>query len=300
MSIKDWVKFFACAFIWGTSFLFIKIAVADVSPYVLVTFRVFFAILGTLIMLRIYHSKLPKKPRYLWIFAYLGLFNVVVPFLLVSTAEQAIPSGLASILNSTVPLFTLLVASIFLKEERATWLQSLGLLFGFGGIVVLMSDRLGAGFNAPLQGTLLMIIAAFSYGSSLIFARKFLRDVDPVVQSLGQMVMGMVFISVAAISLDHNFHLPNNPWIWLVLLILGLVNSGLANLLYYSLLNSVGPTRTVLVSYVFPLIAVLLGVIFLKESFGWRQIVGGLLIIGGVVWVNSTQRFSKKLPAEIE
>jgi drug/metabolite transporter (DMT)-like permease len=297
MSLRDWLKFLGCALIWGTSFLFIKIAVADVSPYVLVVFRVFFAIVATLIMMRIYRSKIPRKPRYIWIFAVLGLLNVAIPFILISTAEEAIPSGMASIMNSTVPLFTLLIASVFLKEERATWLQSLGLVIGFGGIVVLMSDRLGGGLNAPLRGLIFMLIAALCYATSVIFARKFLKGDDPVIQSMGQMVWAMLFVSIAAFTQDPSFRLPSQPLTWVLLIVLGLVNSGLANLLYYSLLNSVGPTRTVLVSYAFPLIAVLLGVIILDEPFGWRQILGGLLIIGGVVWVNSTRRFSKNEPA---
>jgi len=296
MSLRDWLKFLGCALIWGTSFLFIKIAVADVSPYVLVVFRVFFAIVATLIMMRIYHSKIPRKPRYIWIFAFLGIFNVAIPFILISTAEETIPSGMASIMNSTVPLFTLLIASVFLKEERATLLQSLGLVIGFAGIVVLMSDRLSGGLNAPLRGLIFMVIAAFCYASSLIFARKFLKGDDPVIQSLGQMVWAMLFVSTAAFIQDPTFRFPSQPLTWMLLIVLGLVNSGLANLLYYSLLNSVGPTRTVLVSYAFPLIAVLLGVIILKEPFGWRQILGGLLIIGGVVWVNSTRKFTKSVP----
>ncbi len=296
MSFRDWMKFLGCALIWGTSFLFIKVSVADVSPYVLVTFRVFFAILATLIMVWTYHSKFPRKPRYIWIFAILGMLNVTMPFILISTAKESISSGMASIMNSTVPLFTLLLASIFLREERATPLQSIGLVTGFGGIVVLMSDRLGGGFSAPLRGLLFMLGGAFCYALSVILARKFLRGTDPVIQSLGQLLWGMIFVSVAAFTFDPVFKLPSTPLVWVLLIILGMVNSGLANLLYYSLLNSVGPTRTVLVSYTFPLIAVILGVIILKEPFGWRQVLGGLLIIGGVVWVNSTRRFSKNQP----
>jgi drug/metabolite transporter (DMT)-like permease len=297
MKLRDWLLFLGCALIWGTSFLFIKIAVADVSPYVLVVFRVFFAVVATLIMMRIYHSKIPRKPRYIWIFAVLGLLNVAIPFILISTAEESIPSGMASIMNSTVPLFTLVIASVFLKEERATWLQSLGLLIGFGGIVVLMSDRLVGGFNAPLRGLIFMLIAALCYATSLIFARKFLKGDDPVIQSLGQMVWAMLFVSTAALTQDPTFRFPSQPITWVLLIVLGLVNSGLANLLYYSLLNSVGPTRTVLVSYAFPLIAVLLGVIILNEPFGWRQIFGGLLIIGGVIWVNSTRKWTISIKA---
>jgi drug/metabolite transporter (DMT)-like permease len=297
MNFRDWLKFLGCALIWGTSFLFIKIAVEDVSPYVLVFFRVLFALVATLIMVWIYRSKIPRQPRYIWIFAFLGFFNVALPFVLISTAEKVIPSGMASIMNSTVPLFTLLVASIFLKEERATLLQSIGLVIGFSGIVVLMSDRLGEGFNAPVQGMMMILIAAFFYATCLIFARKFLKGTDPVIQSLGQMMWALVFISTATLTLDPSFKLPSKPLTWILLVVLGLVNSGLANLLYYSLLNSVGPTRTVLVSYAFPLIAVLLGVIILREPFGWRQIVGGLLIIGGVIWVNSARRTTRMVPA---
>jgi len=136
----------------------------------------------------------------------------------------------------------------------------------------------------------MMLVAAFCYAVSLIFARKFLKGTDPVIQSLGQMVWAMLFVSTAALTLEPSFRFPVQPLTWILLIVLGLVNSGLANLFYYSLLNSVGPTRTVLVSYAFSLVAVFLGVIILKEPFGWRQVIGSALIIGGVVWVNSIRR----------
>ncbi len=290
MSFRDWLKFIGCALIWGTSFLLIRIGVADVGPFVLVTFRVLFAVIGTAIMVIAGRVRILRKPKYLVIFLFLALTNVALPFLLVSTAEQYISSGLASIMNSTVPLFTLLIASIFLKEERASLLQSIGLVLGFAGVVVLMSDKIGSGLNAPLAGILMMLLAAFCYGASVIFARITLKGTHPAFQSLGQMGFGLILVSVATLTFEPHAHLPLHPGTWVIMLILGVVNSALANILYYSLLNSVGPTKTVLVSYVFPLIAVVLGIFILDEPFNIRMILGGIMIVGGVVWVNSVRK----------
>lgn len=290
MSFRNWLKFIGCALIWGTSFLLIRIGVADVGPFVLVTFRVLFAVIGTVIMVIAGRVRILREPKYLVIFLVLALTNVALPFILVSTAEQYISSGLASIMNSTVPLFTLLIASIFLKEERASLLQSIGLVLGFAGVVVLMSDKLNSGLNASLAGILMMLLAALCYGASVIFARITLKGTHPAFQSFGQMGLGLILVSVATLSLEPNAHLPLHPGTWVIMLVLGLVNSALANILYYSLLNSVGPTKTVLVSYAFPLIAVILGIFILDEPFSWRMVVGGIMIIGGVVWVNSVRK----------
>jgi drug/metabolite transporter (DMT)-like permease len=290
MSFRDWLKFIGCALIWGTSFLLIRIGVADVGPFVLVTFRVLFAVIGTVIMVIAGRVQILKNPKYLAIFLFLAFTNVAIPFILISTAEQYISSGLASIMNSTVPLFTLVIASIFLKEERASLLQSVGLVLGFAGVVVLMSDKLSGGLNTSLAGILMMLVAAFCYGVSVIFARITLKGTHPAFQSLGQMGFALILVSVATLSLEPNFHLPLHPGTWVIMLILGLVNSALANILYYSLLNSVGPTKTVLVSYVFPLIAVILGILILDETFSWRMVLGGIMIVGGVVWVNSVRK----------
>ncbi len=172
MDFKNWLKFIALALIWGTSFLWIRIAVPDVGPFILVFFRILFAFIGILAYFLIRRIKLRLSGKFLLIFTALGLFNVALPFVLISWAEESIPSGLASVMNSTVPLFTLIFSTIFLPEERQGWFRTLGLILGFGGVVVLMSSGFNSGSG---QGILLgiggMLVAAMCYGACGVFAR---------------------------------------------------------------------------------------------------------------------------------
>ncbi|MEN6571284.1 MAG: DMT family transporter [Anaerolineaceae bacterium] len=296
MSVKNWLKFLFLGLIWGSSFLWIKIALREVGPFTLVAFRVFFAALGLLFFFLAARKGMKKE----WIgrFLFVGFFNVAFPFVLISTAERSITSGMAAILNSTVPLFTILVAPIFLTEERFTLQRVAGLLLGFGGVIVLMSDRLGGGSDSTLAGIAAMLIAALSYAVSGVYARKRSADIPVEAASFGQMAGALCFILPAALIVDAPFKFPSLPVTYLALLWLGLLGSCIATLLWYSLLHSVGPTRTSMTTYMFPLVGVLLGAIFLQEKMDWHVLAGGALILLAIFIVNSRQIRVKSDPAE--
>jgi drug/metabolite transporter (DMT)-like permease len=285
LSAKNWLKFVLLGTIWGSSFLWIKIALQEVGPLTLVTFRTGFAALGLIGVALAVRPKFRKAD--LWVLAFLGFFNVALPFALISWSETHISSGMAAILNSTVPLFTILIAPFFLSEERMTHRRVLGLVIGFIGVVTLMSNQLHSVDVLSSMGIAAMLIAACSYAISGIFARKMQRGMQPVTQSLGQMGTAFLFILPTALVGEAPFTFPQLPISYLALGWLGLLGSCLATLLWFSLLNSVGPTRTSMTTYIFPLVGVLLGMIFLREQVDWRLIVGGLLIILAVVIVNS-------------
>jgi drug/metabolite transporter (DMT)-like permease len=285
LSGKDWIKFIALGLIWGSSFLWIKIAVQEIGPFTLVTFRVLFALLGILLVVAYRRSGIPARGKW-WIFVLLGLFNVAVPFVLISWAETHIPSGVASILNSTVPLFTILIAPFFIKDEKITIGRLLGLGVGFLGVIVLMSNQVEGGFGGYQLGLGAMLVATFFYASSAVFARTHTAGLTPEVQSLGQMMAAWFFITPVSALVETPLTPPAQTMTWIAVAWLGILGSCVATLLYYSLLNSVGPTRTVLVSYVFPLVGVLLGILVLHEQPDWRLMVGGGLIIGGIMVVN--------------
>ena len=285
MSGKDWIKFIALGLIWSSSFLWIKIAVQEIGPFTLVAFRVLFALLGILLVVAYRRSGLPERKRW-WIFLTLGLFNVVAPFVLISWAETRIPSAVASILNSTTPLFSILIAPLFIKDEKITAYRLIGLGAGFLGVIVLMSNQLEGGLGGYQLGLGAMLAATFFYAISAVFARTQTAGMTPEVQSLGQMMAAWLFITPVSAVVESPLFPPVQILTWIAVAWLGILGSCVATLLYYSLLNSVGPTRTVLVSYVFPLVGVLLGILVLHEQPDWRLIVGGGLIIGGIAAVN--------------
>ncbi len=299
MNARAWFKFIILGLIWGSSFMWIKVAVADVSPFVLVTLRVFFSVLGILAIILLQKGKFPIERRWIGVFAFLGFFNVALPFVLISWSEQFISSGIASVLNSTVTLFTFLFAAIFLPDEKMTWLKFFGVALGFGGVVVLSMENLEGGIGNVQIGVLVMLVASACYGASNIFGRLKTKGLEPNAQAFGQLTAAFVFILPAALIFDPTFEWPNLAITWFGLVFLGLLNTAVATWLYYSLLNSVGSTRTSMVGYLIPLVGVIVGVIFLDEVISWRLLVGGLMIVGGVLLVNYAGRISQVIQGKL-
>jgi len=285
LSAKDWFKFLFLGLVWGSSFLWIKLALAEVSPFVLVMFRTGFAFLGLVVVSFLLKTRISRQD--LWKYLVLGLFNVAIPFVLISWAETHISSGMAAILNSTVPLFTIMLAPLFLVEEKFTLRTLAGLVLGFGGVVVLASNELGGSDSLGGLGIIGMLTAAVFYAGSGIFARIMTRGMRPDAQAVGQMGAAFAFILPTTLIVDSPLHLPALPLTLTALIWLGIMGSCLSTLVWFSLLNSVGPTRTSMTTYMFPLVGVLLGWIFLKEIPDWRLVVGGLLVIVAVVIVNT-------------
>lgn len=286
MKTRDWINFIVLGVIWGSSFMWIKVAVADVSPFVLVTFRIFFAVLTITAIILLQKGKIPFEKRWIGVFAFMGFFNVAMPFFLISWSEQFISSGLASVLNSTVALWTFIFAAIFLPDEKMTWLKTLGVALGFGGVVVLSLENLDGGMGNAQMGVVAMLVATAGYGAANIFGRVKTKGLESNAQAFGQLTAAFLFALPAALIIDPAFELPNLAITWFGLVFLGVLNSAVATWLYFSLLNSLGPTRTSMVGYVIPLTGVVLGVIFLKEVVSWTLLVGGLMIVGGVLLVN--------------
>jgi drug/metabolite transporter (DMT)-like permease len=294
LSIKEWFKFGLLSILWGSSFLWIKIIIAEVGPFTLVTIRVLLAVLGTLAIMLWRRPKWPGR-AFLPVFLGLGLMNTALPFTLIAFSEQYISSGMASILNSTVPLFTIMIAPLFLRDDPFTVPKAVGLLVGFVGILILVSNQFNGGMNDQLIGIGAMLLAAFFYASASVFARRNTRGLSPEVQTMGQLFMGLIIITPAAVVIEAPLTLPQLPISWIALGWLGLLGTAIGTFLFYSLLNSIGPTRTTLVTFMFPLVGVLLGAVFLGELVVWQQVVGGGLIISGV-WIVNQMKGAIQLP----
>ena len=289
MSAKSWVKFFALGLVWGSSFFWIKIGLQEVDPLHVVFFRVFFALLGLSVFYILTRRSFPLRKAWK-LYLFLGMFNVALPFFLVSWSETHITSGMAAILNSMQPLTTSLIAAIFIKEEKMTARRIAGLILGFGGVLVLMSDKLGGEVAGEAIGILAMVVAVFCYGSSGVFARIHNEGVKPEDQALGQFVLGMFFIIPAMLTFESPFTLPVRPISYLAFAWLGLLGSFFAAVTWYSLLDEIGPARVSMTTYMFPLVGVLLGATILKEPVDWRILVGGLMILGAIIIVNQKNR----------
>jgi len=287
LKTKDWLAFIALGTIWGSSFLWIKIAVQEIGPFLLVAFRLLFGVLGLLVVALYTRPKMPRGRRILLILTLIGFTNNAIPYVLISWGEQYIDSAVAAILNSTTPLFAMIFAHLYLKDDRLTASRLVGLLVGFVGILILVSRDLSSGTQFNLAGQLAVLLASILYAGTVVFARKTTQGISPIALALIPLIGADLFMWVITPMVESPLSLPTLPITWVAVVWLGLMGTCIAFLLYYYLLHSVGPTRTALVTYVFPLVGVILGVIFLGELLDWQLVVGGALVVGSIVVVNT-------------
>ena len=299
MKLKEWGAFALLGLVWGSSFLWIKIAVQEIGPFTLVAFRLLFGLVGLLVIMRLQKQSFPRDRRVLLAFLFMGVFNTAIPFTLISWGETRIDSGLASILNGTVPLFTIVIAHFWLHDEKITLPRIAGLLVGFVGVVVLVSRDIGPqGLVGNLWGQVAVIGGSVCYAVAITFSRKHLRNQPPVLQSTMILLVAdaLLWLTVPIVrqvapGIESPLHvIPVLPLTWFAIAWLGLLGSCLAYLLFFYLINSWGPTRASLVTYVFPVIGLILGIIFRQEAVDRELIFGSLLIVGGIVVVNFIRR----------
>jgi drug/metabolite transporter (DMT)-like permease len=204
----------------------------------------------------------------------------------------------AAILNGTVPLFTMVIAHLFLKDDRMTVPRLVGLIVGFIGVIVLMGHDLDPSqASGNVLGQLAVLLAAMAYAGSAVLARRTLRGIDPMVQAFVPVLSATTLAWIAA-SLLEGVTVPTLPITWFALAWLGLLGSCVAYLLYFFLLHNVGPTRTTLVTYIFPVVGLVLGVTFLDEPLDLGLALGALLIIAGIAIVNFRPRRAAE-PVEV-
>ena len=285
MKTKHWIIFILLGAIWSSSFMWIKIAVQEVSPITLVAFRVLFGFLFGIIVIFIQHVQLPRSFKAWFPLLLLGLTNVAIPFFLISWGEQSIDSAVAAILDATVPLFTILIAHYLLRDDKMTLPKVLGLLIGFAGVVILMSKDIGTSLGSIL-GQAAVILASAFYAGSAVYARKTTEDTPGILRSAGPLVSATAVMWLATFFVERPVHIPQLGITWLALLFLGIVGSGFAFVLVYYLIHEIGPTRTSMVTYIFPLGGVILGVAFLHEQLTWQLITGAILIIASLAVAN--------------
>jgi drug/metabolite transporter (DMT)-like permease len=250
-------------------------------------FRILFGLAGLLVVVRWKKLTLPRD-RATWLkFAFMGVFNLVLPFLLITWGETKIDSSLAAILNGAQPLFIIVIAHFALHDEKITLPKMAGLIVGFVGVVILVArDFKPEGLHADVLGQLAVLGAAVSYSVALVFSRRFLRGTNPVIQSGMILIFGALLMSGITPMVERPIVLPTLPITWLALVWLGLLGLCVAYLLFFHLNNVWGPTRASLVTYIFPVVGVFLGIIFLNEVPDWNMAIGSVLVVAGIVVVN--------------
>jgi drug/metabolite transporter (DMT)-like permease len=226
-----------------------------------------------------------------------GLIAMAIPWLLIFWAEQYIDSTVATVLNATVPFCTILMAHVFLHDDRMTVQRVEGLLVGFFGVIVLVHDELISSFSVAGETVYLMLLghgalllsSAF-YGVSNVYARAKFRGIPPVFLTFYSMLMANVVMWPVASFIETPFTLPVKTITWTAIFWLGALSSGLGWVIFYHLLHSLGPTRASTITYLIPVVGVSLGVMFLGEGLDWSLIAGTILILSGVWFTNRRQK----------
>jgi drug/metabolite transporter (DMT)-like permease len=282
---KHWFVFILLGAIWSSSFMWIKIAVQEVGPITLVAFRVLFGLLFGVVVIFIQRVPWPRTFKAWFPLLLLGVTNVAIPFFLISWGEQSIDSAVASILDATVPLFTILIAHYLLHDDKMTLPKVLGLVVGFAGILILMSKDIGAS-SSSLLGQAAVIVASMFYAGSAVYVRKVTEDTPGILRSAGPLVSATAIMWLGTILFENPVQIPQLGITWAALLFLGILGSGLAFVMAYYLIHEIGPTRTTMVTYLFPLGGVTLGVTFLREPLTWQVITGAIFILASLVIAN--------------
>lgn len=275
MNGRVWVMLLVLAALWGGSFFFFKIMVAELPPFTVVLGRVGLAALILNLWLALRGDFMPASPRLWGTFIVMGLLNNVIPFSLIVFGETRISSGLASILNATTPLFTVLVAHVFTANERMTPQKLVGVAIGFLGVAILIGpDWLTELGRSDLGGAAACLLAALTYAFAGLYGRRF-KAIPPIKVATGQ-ITGSTLVLIPLVALaDRPWTLPlPSGSVWAAMAGIALLCTVLAYILYFRILAAAGATNLLLVTFLIPISAILLGSLVLGEILLPRHVAG--------------------------
>lgn len=287
----DWLIFLGLGFIWGSSYLFIKLAVDDFGTFTLVALRLVVGAALLWVCIRIAGQRLPRERRLYGHLLVMAIINITIPFLLITWAEQSVDSSLAAILTSPVPLFAIVLSAFFLHDEPLRLNGLVGLVVGFVGVVIVTSRGLTAE-GSDLAGEIALLGASFSYAAGAVYSRRNVRGVPPMIPAVFQVTFAAIITGTVAILLEQPWTASPDGEAIFSIVWLGLLGSGVAYLAVFRLFAHWGATRTTLVAYLLPVVGIVLGYLVLAEPVDGRLIVGTALVIAGIGLVNS--RFGRR------
>ena len=292
MSPKDWLMLLLLSFLWGGSFFFIAVAVSELPPLTIVTIRVGIASITLWAILIIAGYEIPRSLKLWRSFFVLGLLNNAIPFSLIVWGQTHITSGLASIINATTPLFTVLIAGVLLTDEHMTPAKIAGVVIGLLGVIVLIGPSSLTDIEPNTTAQLAVIAAAASYGFGTVYGRRFkAMGISPFITVIGQVTCATIILLPLALLIERPDQLANPSLkVWLAVLSLAVFSTALAYILFFRILASSGATNVVLVTFLVPITASLLGWFVLNETLHAEYFIGmvfiglGLSAIDGRLW----------------
>ena len=292
MGLVEWTMLVLLSMLWGGSYYFVEIALLEWSPLLIVGVRVFVASIVIWGIVLAAGLPIPRSLSAWMAFFWMGLLNNVFPFLLIVWGQKEIESGLAGILTAAAPIFSVIVAGVWLKDEPVTRPKLLGAVLGLIGVAVLIGPNALAGLDVNLLAQVAVLGAALSYAFAGVYARRFTRmNVDPIVAAAGQLLMSSFIMILLVFTFDSPAELiESSAKVWTAVIVMAIFSTALAYILYFRLLATAGATNAILVTLLIPVTAILLGAIFLDERLQWLHFLGmavialGLSVIDGRLW----------------
>ncbi|HYV09330.1 MAG TPA: EamA family transporter [Pyrinomonadaceae bacterium] len=272
--------------IWGSTWLFIKLGLADLPPFTFASIRFIIASAIVFSIIRIRGIELPRARSDWLLLAVTGILSFGFNYGLVFWGEQYITSGLAALLQATTPAFGLVFAHFNLPGERLSWTKIGGVVLGVCGVAVVFSNQLAVAGRQALAGCVALLLSSIFVAYSNVLVKKHGKKLNPAIMTAGQMLFGLLLLLAASITLEGNplrYHW--TPMAVIALLYLAIVGSVIAFLLYYWLILNMDVTKSMLIALVTPVVAVILGMIVLNEEFGWRTLAGGAMIMLGIAFI---------------
>ena len=294
MALRVWIWLLSLSVLWGGSFFFAKVAIGELGPFTVVFGRVALAALALNIALALSGQSLFRSDTPWRTYLVIGFLNNALPFSLIFWGQTQIASGLASIINSTTPIFTVLVAHVLTTDEKLTGGKIVALLAGLAGVAVLVGPDIAGRALSGSWGQIACLGAALSYAFAGIYGRRFrTMGITPMAAAGGQLSASTILILPIMLIVDRPWTLPAlpSPVIWAALTGLALLSTALAYVLYFRILAAAGATNLLLVTLPLPVTAILLGAAVLGEQLQPRHFAGmaliaiGLAAIDGRIWV---------------
>jgi drug/metabolite transporter (DMT)-like permease len=284
--------------IWGSTWLFIKLGLADLPPFTFAAIRFIIAVAIVFSIIRIRGLTLPRARADWILLAVTGILSFGFNYGLVFWGEQYITSGLAALLQATTPAFGLVFAHYNLPGERLSWTKIGGVVLGVFGVAVVFSNQLAIAGRQALAGCIALMFSSVVVAYSNVLVKKHGKNLNPAIMTAGQMLFGLLLLLVASITLEGNplrYHW--TPMAVIALLYLAIVGSVIAFLLYYWLILNMDVTKSMLIALVTPVVAVILGMIVLNEEFGWRTLAGGAMIMLGIASIVVRKKRQQPAPS---
>lgn len=285
MDLREWSLLILLAVIWGGSFFFNEIILRELQPFSLVLGRTALAAVVLITLVYVTGRKMPWSVGVWASFTGMGVLNNLIPFSLIVWGQQYIDSGFASVLIATTPLFTIVFAHFLTSEEKLTLNRMIGVILGLTGVIVLIGPKALFGDGKYGFAPIVVLGAACSYALAGIYGRRF-RGMDTIIPAAGMLVCSAFLMIPIVWLIDKPVHVDFELSTWLALLGLAILSTAIAYLIYFRLLKTAGATNVLLVTFLIPVSAILLGWFALGEQLDWTMIGGMTIIYAGLILID--------------